>query len=89
MVIRGPPGGLPECPADYYGLRTNVEILRSEATAIQNLRPLDMKIESSGPRVEKKMPLRGNQKSIDSTIFHIDEQPRLLQNAASYKNKGA
>jgi hypothetical protein len=36
-----------------------VEILRLETTAMQNLRPFDMKIDSKGPSSNKNAPLRG------------------------------
>src|SRR5258706_6669874 len=48
MVIQRSSRRPSECPADYYGYLSDVEILRSEATALQILRPLAMKIESPG-----------------------------------------
>jgi hypothetical protein len=48
-----------------------------------------MKIESLGTSGRKKDAAAGaNQKSIDSTIFHIDEGPGCCKMLQVYKNKG-
>jgi hypothetical protein len=48
-----------------------------------------MKIESWGASGRKKGEAAGgNQKSIDSTIFHIDDGPGCCKMLQVYKNKG-
>jgi hypothetical protein len=48
-----------------------------------------MKIESVGASGRQKDAVAGgNQKSIDSTIFHIDDRPGCCKMLQVYKNKG-